>query len=385
MIKNSAMKNKQSIRPSSPEKGFSNVRYNILLAGIALIFIVLVARLTGLQLFDHAVLENAADRRSVRTLALPAQRGTLTDRYGVVLAMSVPARDIIADPKRIAAAHPDFAEARWAFLADLLDITPEELRRTIQDNSDKEFLFLKKKSPLSLSRAVSQLHLPGISQKYNENRYYPLGEASASLIGVTGAENRGLSGIEQSFNTVLRKDFGVKKIRKNARGGVISVIQYDAPETAPAIRLSIDSVLQYIVYSRLREGVEQHHAQSGAAVLVSVNTGEILAMASYPSFNPNRFSGATSAEMRNVAINDSFEPGSTVKPFVILEGLRRHIISSSTLLDTRPFRVDGHLIRDVGYWPALTPTGILQKSSDTGVSHIALAMPSDALVKTYSS
>ncbi|EOK1680445.1 peptidoglycan synthase, partial [Escherichia coli] len=244
------MKNKQSIRPSSPEKGFSNVRYNILLAGIALIFIVLVARLTGLQLFDHAVLENAADRRSVRTLALPAQRGTLTDRYGVVLAMSVPARDIIADPKRIAAAHPDFAEARWAFLADLLDITPEELRRTIQDNSDKEFLFLKKKSPLSLSRAVSQLHLPGISQKYNENRYYPLGEASASLIGVTGAENRGLSGIEQSFNTVLRKDFGVKKIRKNARGGVISVIQYDAPETAPAIRLSIDSVLQYIVYSR---------------------------------------------------------------------------------------------------------------------------------------
>ena len=379
------MKNKQSIRPSSPEKGFSNVRYNILLAGIALIFIVLVARLTGLQLFDHAVLENAADRRSVRTLALPAQRGTLTDRYGVVLAMSVPARDIIADPKRIAAAHPDFAEARWAFLADLLDITPEELRRTIQDNSDKEFLFLKKKSPLSLSRAVSQLHLPGISQKYNENRYYPLGEASASLIGVTGAENRGLSGIEQSFNTVLRKDFGVKKIRKNARGGVISVIQYDAPETAPAIRLSIDSVLQYIVYSRLREGVEQHHAQSGAAVLVSVNTGEILAMASYPSFNPNRFSGATSAEMRNVAINDSFEPGSTVKPFAILEGLRRHIISSSTLLDTRPFRVDGHLIRDVGYWPALTPTGILQKSSDTGVSHIALAMPSDALVKTYSS
>ena len=379
------MKNKQSIRPSSPEKGFSNVRYNILLAGIALIFIVLVARLTGLQLFDHAVLENAADRRSVRTLALPAQRGTLTDRYGVVLAMSVPARDIIADPKRIAAAHPDFAEARWAFLADLLDITPEELRRTIQDNSDKEFLFLKKKSPLSLSRAVSQLHLPGISQKYNENRYYPLGEASASLIGVTGAENRGLSGIEQSFNTVLRKDFGVKKIRKNARGGVISVIQYDAPETAPAIRLSIDSVLQYIVYIRLREGVEQHHAQSGAAVLVSVNTGEILAMASYPSFNPNRFSGATSAEMRNVAINDSFEPGSTVKPFVILEGLRRHIISSSTLLDTRPFRVDGHLIRDVGYWPALTPTGILQKSSDTGVSHIALAMPSDALVKTYSS
>ncbi|HDU4966722.1 TPA: peptidoglycan synthase [Klebsiella pneumoniae subsp. pneumoniae] len=379
------MKNKQSIRPSSPEKGFSNVRYNILLAGIALIFIVLVARLTGLQLFDHAVLENAADRRSVRTLALPAQRGTLTDRYGVVLAMSVPARDIIADPKRIAAAHPDFAEARWAFLADLLDITPEELRRTIQDNSDKEFLFLKKKSPLSLSRAVSQLHLPGISQKYNENRYYPLGEASASLIGVTGAENRGLSGIEQSFNTVLRKDFGVKKIRKNARGGVISVIQYDAPETAPAIRLSIDSVLQYIVYSRLREGVEQHRAQSGAAVLVSVNTGEILAMASYPSFNPNRFSGATSAEMRNVAINDSFEPGSTVKPFVILEGLRRHIISSSTLLDTRPFRVDGHLIRDVGYWPALTPTGILQKSSDTGVSHIALAMPSDALVKTYSS
>ncbi|WP_096533093.1 penicillin-binding transpeptidase domain-containing protein, partial [Enterobacter hormaechei] len=379
------MKNKQSIRPSSPEKGFSNVRYNILLAGIALIFIVLVARLTGLQLFDHAVLENAADRRSVRTLALPAQRGTLTDRYGVVLAMSVPARDIIADPKRIAAAHPDFAEARWAFLADLLDITPEELRRTIQDNSDKEFLFLKKKSPLSLSRAVSQLHLPGISQKYNENRYYPLGEASASLIGVTGAENRGLSGIEQSFNTVLRKDFGVKKIRKNARGGVISVIQYDAPETAPAIRLSIDSVLQSIVYSRFREGVEQHHAQSGAAVLVSVNTGEILAMASYPSFNPNRFSGATSAEMRNVAINDSFEPGSTVKPFVILEGLRRHIISSSTLLDTRPFRVDGHLIRDVGYWPALTPTGILQKSSDTGVSHIALAMPSDALVKTYSS
>ncbi|HFQ9142034.1 TPA: hypothetical protein ACHTOV_004543 [Enterobacter cancerogenus] len=205
------MKNKLSIRLTSPEKGFSNVRFNILLAVIAIIFVVLVVRLTGLQLVDHVVLENAADRRSVRTIALPAQRGTLTDRYGVVLAMSVPARDIIADPKRIAAANPDFADARWAFLADLLDITPGELRKTIEDNSDKDFLFLRKKAPLTLSRTVSQLHLPGISQEYNENRYYPLGEASASLIGVTGAENKGLSGIEQSFDSMLSKEAGVKK------------------------------------------------------------------------------------------------------------------------------------------------------------------------------
>lgn len=176
---------------------------------------------------------------------------------------------------------------------------------------------------------------------------------------------------------------GKEVYRQDAMGNIISMINYQPPTQPPTVQLSIDKFDQYTLYSKLRDGVLLNKADSGAAVLVKIDTGEILAMASYPSFNPNNYDGATPAQMRNSAINDSYEPGSTVKPLVVMEGLERHLVRPDSVIDTTPYRVNGHLIRDVGHWPRLTMTGILQKSSDIGVSHIALAMPAEALVNTY--
>ena len=210
-----------------------------------------------------------------------------------------------------------------------------------------------------------------------------MGEAAAPLIGIVGADNTGLNGVEKGYDNILQGQPGKEIYRKDASGDIISVLDYDAPKQPPTVQLSIDKFDQYTMYSKLREGVLLNKADSGAAVLVKIDTGEILAMASYPSYNPNNFDNATQTQMRDVAINDSFEPGSTVKPLVIIEGLEKQIIQPDTLLNTTPYSVNGHLIRDVGHWPQLTPTGILQKSSDIGVSHIALAMPAQALVDTY--
>lgn len=195
----------------------------------------------------------------------------------------------------------------------------------------------------------------------------------------------GLSGLEKGFDKLLRGTPGVKKYRQDANGNIVAMINYEPPQQPPTVQLSIDKFDQYTLYSKLRDGVMLNKADSGAAVLIKIDTGEILGMASYPSFNPNHFVDVSPAQMRNAAINDSYEPGSTVKPLVVMEGLARKLVRPDSVLDTTPYRVNGHLIRDVGHWSRLTMTGILQKSSDIGVSHIALAMPAEVLVNTYHS
>jgi len=229
------------------------------------------------------------------------------------------------------------------------------------------------------------LHLQGLTSVYDDSRYYPMAEAAAPLIGIVGADNKGLNGLEHSFDTLLQGVPGKEKYRQDRHGNIISMLSYQPPTQPPTVQLSIDKFIQYTMFSKLRDGVVLNKADSGAAVMVRVDTGEVLGMASYPSYNPNNYEGANAAQMRNVAINDSFEPGSTVKPLVVMEGLQRHLVRPDSVLDTTPYSVNGHLIRDVGHWPRLTMTGILQKSSDIGVSHIALAMPADVLVNTYRS
>jgi len=377
------MKNNRKNKEQSDKKIFFLSRYNILLFCILICVTLLLGRVADLQFFNEQMLGHEADLRSLKTIVLPTARSTLTDRNGEVLAMSVPSRDVVADPQDIVSHQTDFTNAKWRYLAGALNTTPEQLKSEIYRNERRHFLFLDRKVEQGIAHDISSLHLKGISETSDYSRFYPMGEAAAPLVGIVGIDNSGLSGIERSFNHLLLGNPGKKTYRQDAHGDIISVLNEESPQPAPTVQLSIDKYDQYTVFSELRDGVLANNADSGTAILVKIDTGEILAMASYPSFNPNNIHDAQPAAMRNVAINDSFEPGSTVKPLVIIEGLQRHIITAHTLLDTTPFRVNGHLIRDVGHWPRLTPTGILQKSSDIGVSHIALAMPAEALVNIY--
>lgn len=376
---------KRSLAKSQPAPTFNPVRFRLVCLGVLACLGILLARVADLQLINHPMLEKQADERSLRTVTLPTNRGTLLDRNGEALAISVPSRDIIADPQRVLEAHPDFTSAKWAYLASALEQRPEEIAAQINANPNRRFLYLGRKIELGIAKDISRLHLAGISTVFDDSRFYPMSEATAPLIGIVGADNAGLTGLEKGYDKVLQGTPGVEKYRQDANGNIVAMLNYEPPQQPPTVQLSIDKFDQYTLYSKLRDGVLLNKADSGAAVLIKIDTGEILGMASYPSFNPNNFANVSPAQMRNAAINDSFEPGSTVKPLVVMEGLIRKLVRPDSVLDTTPYRVNGHLIRDVGHWPRLTMTGILQKSSDIGVSHIALAMPAEVLVNTYQS
>ncbi|WP_413453724.1 penicillin-binding transpeptidase domain-containing protein [Erwinia persicina] len=374
---------KKFLAKSQPAPTFNPVRFRLVCLGVMVCLVVLLARVADLQLINHPMLEKQADERSLRTVTLPTNRGTLLDRNGEALALSVPSRDVIADPQRVLQAHPDFTSAKWQYLANALEQRPEQLAAQINANPNRRFLYLGRKVELGIAKDIVKLHLTGISTVYNDSRFYPMSEATAPLLGIVGADNSGLTGLEKGFDKLLQGTPGMEKYRQDASGNIVAMINYEPPQQPPTVQLSIDKFDQYTMYSKLRDGVLLNKADSGAAVLVRIDTGEILGMASYPSFNPNNFVDVSPAQMRNTAINDSFEPGSTVKPLVVMEGLARKLVRPDSVLDTTPYRVNGHLIRDVGHWPRLTMTGILQKSSDIGVSHIALAMPAEVLVNTY--
>ncbi|WKZ90661.1 penicillin-binding transpeptidase domain-containing protein [Chimaeribacter arupi] len=374
-----------SAKSPASAKNYSSARFVWICAGILVCFVLLVARVGDLQLLNDKQLTDQADQRSIRTQVVPTNRGMITDRNGEALAVSVASRDIILDPKHILEADTQLNSERWQSFASVLKMPLSELQQMILSNPHKRFLFAAHKVDTEVAEYVTKLHLTGVSTQQDFSRFYPMGQDAAALVGIVGMDNQGLEGIELGFNHLLQGKPGLRVYQKDGHGAVIGLLKNIDPVAPPNVTLSIDKFLQYVLYSHIRDGVLLNQADSGCAVLVDVNTGEILGMASYPSFNPNNLADTPPGNIRNVASSDSFEPGSTVKPLVVMTGLARHLIRPDSVLDTHPYRVNGHLIRDVGNWPELTVTGILQKSSDIAVSHIALAMPANVLVDVYHS
>ncbi len=372
-------------KKSNAQPHFYSKRFALICLGIVCCMLFLLARVGYLQLLNHPMLERQADQRSLRSSVIPADRATIADRNGHPLALSVASKDIIADPFRILQLHSDLNSPKWQYLASALNMPLSQLQQTITSDPQRRFVYLGRKVEQGIANDIGLLHLSGISSRHDDSRYYPMSEAAANLVGIVGTDNEGLNGIEKGFNSLLEGKPGMREYRQDGHGNVIGILKEVPPQQPPTVNLSIDSYMQYVMYSRLSAGVIQNQADSGAAVLVDVNTGEILGMASYPSYNPNNYVGVQPKDMRNVAISDSFEPGSTVKPLVVMAGLARKMIRPDSVIDTHPYTVNGHLIRDVGHWPALTVTGVLQKSSDIAVSHIALAMPAQVLVQLYQS
>ena len=274
---------------------------------------------------------------------------------------------------------------KWQALAKATNIKYNDLMDRLYKSARLRFLYLSRHESEAIARYAQELKLDGIVLKAESRRMYPLAEEASQLIGFTDVDDiHGSEGIERSFDSLLIGKNGRQVIRKDARGNVIENIRDEKQYDPQDVVLSIDEELQSMVYGEIKKAVQENNAESSTAVLVDVQTGEVLAMANAPSFNPNKRDSFRPELMRNRAITDTFEPGSTVKPLVVLTALQNGATYRGEIISTRPFTVNGHTIRDVAPRESLSLTGILQKSSNIGVSRLALRMPSTALVDTYS-
>lgn len=366
-------------------RNFTPVRFALLCVAILLSLGLLLGRVAWLQIVTPTSLVKQEDMRSLREVTIASPRGMITDREGRPMAVSVPVNAVWADPKTIISKGGVGYNERWQALARALHLSLSTLAERVNSNPGGRFIYLARQISPQQAEWVDDLNLPGINLREESRRFYPAGHVAANLIGFTSIDGQGIEGLEKSFNNQLMGKPGSRLVRKDKFGHVIENITEVTPVPAHQLQLSIDERLQTVTEDALDNAVTWNKAESGAAVLVNIATGEILSMASFPDFNPNNRDGAVLDDFRNRAISDTFEPGSTVKPLVIMTALQQGIVQPDSVIDTHPFYLDGHRIRDVGFYPELSLTGILQKSSDTGVSHLSLAMPVQKLLDTYKS
>ncbi|WP_029684614.1 peptidoglycan glycosyltransferase FtsI [Tatumella saanichensis] len=363
---------------------FVSWRFALLCLGILAALVGLISRVGYLQVLNPDRLVKEGDARSLRVQAVPASRGMITDRTGRPLAVSVPVNAVWVDPKVLNEKGGVTQDGRWQALADALSLTLPQLKAQIDAKPDGRFTYLARQINPSVGAYIKQLKLPGVYLREESRRYYSAGQVTAHLIGFTNIDGVGIEGVEKSFNQWLTGQPGERTVRKDRQGRVIEDISSKDSQAAHNLTLSIDERLQAQVYRELNNAVAFNKAESGTAVLVDVNTGEVLAMANSPAYNPNNLNNLSKDAVRNRAITDIFEPGSTVKPMVVMTALQRGVVREGSVINTVPYRINGHEIKDVARYNELTLTGVLQKSSNVGVSRLALAMPSSALVDTYS-
>ena len=375
----------RTLKLKKPEDkaSFVSWRFALLCGCILLALGGLLSRVAWLQVINPGKLVKEGDLRSLRVQAVPTSRGMISDRAGRPLAVSVPVNAIWADPKELHAGGGVTLDSRWKALSDALSIPLDQLAARVNANPKGRFVYLARQVNPAIGNYVKKLKLPGIHLREESRRYYPAGQVTSHLIGFTNIDGQGIEGIEKSFDKWLTGAPGERTVRKDRYGRVIEDISSVDSRAAHNLTLSIDERLQALVYRELNNAVAFNKAESGTAVLVDVNTGEVLAMANSPAYNPNNLGNTPKDLMRNRAITDIFEPGSTVKPMVVMTALQRGVVRENSVLNTVPYRVNGHEIKDVARYNELTLTGVLQKSSNVGVSRLALAMPSSALVETY--
>ncbi|GGB87720.1 penicillin-binding protein 3 [Marinobacterium zhoushanense] len=337
----------------------------------------ILTKMLSLSTEDQAFLRSQGDARTLRTMLLPAHRGLITDRNGEPLAVSAPVATIWADPKLV-----DLQNPRMRQLAQLIDMSREDLLRELNADRDRRFLYLKRQVTPELAESVAALDISGIHVDQEYKRYYPAAEVTTHLVGFTSVDGEGQEGLELAFNEGLRGEPGRKLVMKDRTGRTIKHIRSLAPaEPGQDLALSIDLRLQYLAYRELKDAVNTHQADSGSVVVLDVRTGEVLAMVNQPSYNPNDRSNLLTSALRNRAMTDIFEPGSTMKPLTVATALMTGRYTPETELDTSPgyIRVRNATIRDHRNYGVLDLTGIITKSSNVGVTRLALDMAPDAI------
>jgi cell division protein FtsI (penicillin-binding protein 3) len=354
-------------------------RSKFIMAGLALAFLGLAGRAVYVQVLGNDFFQNQGEKRFTRTIELPANRGRVLDRNGLILASSVLARSIWALPEDVNKADPKLAE-----LARLLEMPLADLRRRI--GSDKSFVWLRRQVDEPVAKAIAELGIKGIHQSRAYKRQYPEGEAAAHVVGFTNVEDVGQEGVELTFNERLSGTNGSRRVIKNRLGQVVEDVREVVPPVdGQDLQLSIDSKVQYFAYQKLKEAIAQHKAKAGSVVVLDAGTGEVLALANYPSYNPNRRRNLTGEQLRNRALTDSFEPGSTMKPFIAALALERGLVRTSTLIQTAPGRltIGGSTISDVHGYGMLTVAEVIQKSSNVGTVKLAMQLEPREMWETY--
>lgn len=345
----------------------------VMLLGVA----ALVWRMGDLNLNQRDFLQGQGDARYLRTVAIPAHRGMITDRNGEPLAISTPVQSVWANPQELAQARES-----WIQLARLLDLSVGELEQLLAGRMDREFVYLRRHVKPELAEKVMALSIPGVALQPEYRRYYPMGEVVAHVVGFTNIDDVGQEGIELMLDERLRGMPGSKRVIKDRLGRVVENVEsISEPRDGDNLRLSIDRRVQYLAYRELKAAVQRHHARAGSAVVLDVTTGEVLAMVNQPAYNPNNRSDLASSRFRNRAVTDVFEPGSTMKPFTITAALESGRFRPGTLVDTSPgmMRLGGFTIRDSHDYGLIDVSTVIQKSSNVGASRIALALESRAL------
>ena len=345
-------------------------RSKFIVAVIAIGFLALIGRAAYIQVLNNTFFKRQGEVRFVRTLDLPANRGKILDRNGLILASSVLSPSVWAIPEDV-----EIDDAKLAKLAKLLDMPKTELSQKLNDE-DKSFVWLKRQVDEANAKTIEALAIKGVYLRNEYKRKYPEGDSAASIMGYANVDGKGLGGVELAFNHELAGQTGSRKVIKNRLGQVVENIGEQRPPTAGKDQqLSIDSRIQFFAFQKLRDAVIEHKANSGSAVVLDVVTGEVLALANYPvDNNASKKEGMNGAQLRNRALSDTFEPGSTMKPFIAALALDRGFAKPETVIQTAPGRmnVGGATISDSHPQGELTVNQVIQKSSNVGIVKLAM-------------
>jgi cell division protein FtsI (penicillin-binding protein 3) len=356
-------------------------RSKLIVAGIALGFLGLAARAAWVQVWGNDFYIKQGEVRFARTLELPANRGRILDRNGQLLASSVPVPSIWAMPEDM-----ERDPVKLKQLAKLLDMPLADLTKRLGDD-EKSFVWLKRDVDEAVAREVAALDIKGIYQRKEYRRQYPEGEAAAHVVGFTNIEDKGQEGVELAFEKQLAGRVGSRRVIKDRLGRIVEDVgQQVPPVDGRDIQLSIDSKVQFFAYQQLRDAVVQNKAKAGSVIVLDAQTGEVLALANYPSYNPAHRQNLSGAQLRNRALTDSFEPGSTMKPLIVSLALEKGMVTPETVIQTNGGRMSmgGFTIRDDHASTSLTISQVIQKSSNIGAAKIALQMPPKEMWDWYS-
>ena len=361
------------------ENGLPSWRARLVMLGLLACSTALVGRALYLQGVNDKFLQAKGESRYARAIEVPATRGRVTDRNGDMLAVSTPVRSIWAIPSD---AQLTPADARK--LAQLLEISVEELNQRLATGRD--FVYLKRQLSPELAQEIAGLKLPGIHQQQEYRRYYPGGEVMAHVLGFTGVDDKGQEGVELAFDRLLTGKAGARRVIRDRRGHVVEDVDaIRPPQDGQETVLAMDAKIQYLAYSALNQAMQTHKAKAGAVVVLDVRSGEVLALVNAPTYNPNNRTNLSGAQLRNRVFTDTYEPGSTMKPFVVGLALERGKVKPTTVIDTSPGRVTigRATISDSHRHGALTVAEVIQKSSNVGTVKMAMNLAPDEMWRQF--
>ena len=356
-------------------------RSKFIVAAIAFGFLGLAGRAAWVQVVANDFFQKQGQVRFARTLELPANRGRILDRNGLLLATSVPVPSIWAIPEDL-----ERDKAKLARLAKLLEMPLAELEKKLEDE-DKSFVWLKRQVDETVAQQVAALNIKGIYQRKEYKRQYPEGEAAAHVVGFTNVEDRGQEGMELAFDKELAGRPGSRRVIKDRLGSIVEDVGEQVPPVdGRDLQLSIDSKIQFFAYQKLRDAVLENKAKAGSVVVLDVASGEVLALANYPSYAPSKRQNLSGAQLRNRALTDTFEPGSTMKPFIAALALEKGLVRPETAIQTAPGRltIGGSTIGDAHPHGLLTVNEVIQKSSNVGTVKMAMQMQPREMWELYS-